>query len=293
MRIYRLIVHNSSYTNVGLLVLSDDPKHDKDFTALVKLPPGAHSLKFIVDKQWKTSKYLPSATDADGNLVNYLQVSTRSTLHKYHYLHPDVRQVHKPDSIPTGQGRDERIDSDVEEDDEQWTQEIPPVLLAYGEATEAALDAQDAARELDYQRSVQASNSLPMPALPQFDQSHNHSTNDNHGPSSIPSVLPNPAILALQRKPLSQLAVIQPPSLPAQLEKGVLNATLLVARGSGDDNSILPKPDHSVLNHLAASPIKGGLLSVGVTTRYRRKVNTNRLCHVKAIHADLVLFSLC
>jgi hypothetical protein len=53
---------------------SDDPKHDKDFTALVKLPPGAHSLKFIVDKQWKTSKYLPSATDADGNLVNYLQV---------------------------------------------------------------------------------------------------------------------------------------------------------------------------------------------------------------------------
>jgi hypothetical protein len=52
----------------------DDPKHAKDFTALVNLPPGPHSLKFIIDKQWKTSKYLPSATDADGNLINYLQV---------------------------------------------------------------------------------------------------------------------------------------------------------------------------------------------------------------------------
>lgn len=146
------------------------------------------------------------------------------------------------------------------------------MLLAYGEASEAALDAQDAARELEYEHNYQSSNSLPTPALPQFDQSRNYSPSGNNGPSSIPNVLPNPAVLALQRKPLSQLALIQPPSLPAQLEKGVLNATVLVARGSGDDNSILPKPDHSVLNHLAASPIKGGLLSVGVTTRYRRKV---------------------
>lgn len=187
-------------------------------------------------------------------------------------------QVHKVDSLPKG-GRDDLIDSDPEDDDEQWTQEIPPVLLAYGEATEAALDAQDAARELDYQRSVQSSSSMPMPALPQFDQSQNYSSSgNNNGPSSIPNVLPNPAMLALQRKPLSQLAGIQPPSLPAQLEKGVLNATVLVAKGSGDDNSILPKPDHSVLNHLAASPIKGGLLSVGVTTRYRRKVSSPEVC---------------
>lgn len=183
-----------------------------------------------------------------------------------------LRQVHKVDSLPKGQGHDDGS-SDIEEDDEQWTQEIPAVLLAYGDATEAALDAQDAAREADYQRSAQSSSSMPMPNLPQLDQSHQYSASGQNGPSSIPNVLPNPAILALQRKPLSQLQLIQPPSLPAQLEKGVLNATVLVAKGSGDDNSILPKPDHSVLNHLAASPIKGGLLSVGVTTRYRRKVS--------------------
>lgn len=195
------------------------------------------------------------------------------------------------DSIPKGQGRDEYIDSDPEDDDEQWTQEIPEVLLAYGDASEAALDAQDAVREreLEYQRNTHSSSSMPMPALPQLDVSQYYPTSGNNGPSSIPSVLPNPAILALQRKPLSQLQTIQPPSLPAQLEKGVLNATVLVAKGSGDDNSILPKPDHSVLNHLAASPIKGGLLSVGVTTRYRRKVSCHESALVSSISDSLTL----
>lgn len=76
---------------------------------------------------------------------------------------------------------------------------------------------------------------------------------------------------------------VPPPSLPAQLEKGPLNHAAYVTQGSGDDNSILPKPDHSVINHLAASPIKGGFLSVGVTTRYKRKFVT--IVYYKALNA--------
>lgn len=65
----------------------------------------------------------------------------------------------------------------------------------------------------------------------------------------------------------------EPPKLPAQLKEGILNIASRTAEGAGvDDNSLLPKPDHSVLNHLAASPIKQGLLSVGVTSRFKRKV---------------------
>jgi hypothetical protein len=41
-----------------------------------------------------------------------------------------------------------------------------------------------------------------------------------------------------------------------------------------DDNSILPAPNHVVLNHLTASSIKGGVLAVGTTTRYKRKYVT-------------------
>lgn len=241
---------------------ADNPKQNPDFTALVKLPPGPHSLKFIVDKQWKTSKYLPSATDADGNLINYLQV------------HKADQNARYP-SVGADAAYGDVYDYESEEDDDVWTSDIPPVLVTYGDATEAALDAQEEAERLaaEKQATTSGARSAPPPLLPQL--SSNWSPSPPLAESgSIPTNLPHPAIHALSRKPLSQLQTAQPPIMPAQLERGVLNMAVLVAKGSGDDNSILPKPDHSVLNHLAASPIKGGLLSVGVTTRYRRKYVT-------------------
>ena len=190
-------------------------------------------------------------------------------------------QVHKVDSVP----RHHAVISEYEEveDEATWTSEIPEVLLTYGDASEAALDyqeAQEAAAAAAQGSHHQSSNSLPPPALADFSSAsfrEASASNTPQGPSSIPAILPDPGMFALSRRPLAQLQQVQPPILPAQLEKGVLNATVLVAKGSGDDNSILPKPDHSVLNHLAASPIKGGLLSVGVTTRYRRKVSAELL----------------
>jgi hypothetical protein len=41
---------------------------------VLELPPGTHRLKFIVDDEWKCSNEMETATDPDGNLVNYLQV---------------------------------------------------------------------------------------------------------------------------------------------------------------------------------------------------------------------------
>lgn len=127
------------------------------------------------------------------------------------------------------------ITLDVDEDDSQWTQEIPADLVKWGE-WEAERDAIEN----------------------QFYAQHPNGPSDSTPPPEFP--------------PPPPFAGVQPPSLPAQLEKGPLNHAAYVAQGSGDDNSILPKPDHSVINHLAASPIKGGFLSVGVTTRYKRKV---------------------
>lgn len=88
-----------------------------------------------------------------------------------------------------------------------------------------------------------------------------------------------------------------PPALPRHLEKVILNAratgnaasasgvipgkTTTVASmggvgcpGTADDNSVLPVPNHVVLNHLGTSAIKGGVLAVGTTTRYHRKYIT-------------------
>jgi hypothetical protein len=39
-----------------------------------------------------------------------------------------------------------------------------------------------------------------------------------------------------------------------------------------DDASVLPVPNHVVLHHLSTSAIRNGVLAVGNTTRYRKKV---------------------
>lgn len=61
-----------------------------------------------------------------------------------------------------------------------------------------------------------------------------------------------------------------PPSLPGFLGKPILNA----ATPMKDDNSVLVFPNHTVLNHLATSSIKNGVLAVSATTRYKKKYVT-------------------
>lgn len=46
----------------------------RDFTVVLHLPPGTHRLKFIVDDRWRVSRQLATATDGDGNLVNYVEI---------------------------------------------------------------------------------------------------------------------------------------------------------------------------------------------------------------------------
>lgn len=127
----------------------------------------------------------------------------------------------------------------------QWTSEIPAELIAFGEqfeAEEAAAVAQE-----EHNRML-ADQGLPPESMQPL-----HSS----GPPPVP-----------------------PPSLPAQLQRGILNSPGSTGQ---DDNSILPKPDHSVIDHLAASPISKGLLSVAITKRYRRKFATTvfyKVCYM-------------
>ena len=60
----------------------------------------------------------------------------------------------------------------------------------------------------------------------------------------------------------------QPPSLPLFLGKSILNGNT----PHKDDASVLIMPNHTVLNHLATSSIKNGVLATSGTTRYKRKV---------------------
>lgn len=60
----------------------------------------------------------------------------------------------------------------------------------------------------------------------------------------------------------------QPPTLPPHLEKVLLNSSAV----SKEDNSVLPVPNHVVLNHLYACSIRDGVMAVAGTARYRKKV---------------------
>ena len=53
-------------------------KTDVEFSTIVQMPLGTQNIKFIVDDDWKCSSDLPIASDNDGNLVNYLQISLES-----------------------------------------------------------------------------------------------------------------------------------------------------------------------------------------------------------------------
>jgi 5'-AMP-activated protein kinase beta subunit, interaction domain len=59
-----------------------------------------------------------------------------------------------------------------------------------------------------------------------------------------------------------------PPSLPMFLNKHVLNGVTPMK----DDASVLILPNHTVLNHLATSSIKNGVIATSATTRYKKKV---------------------
>jgi hypothetical protein len=60
-----------------------------------------------------------------------------------------------------------------------------------------------------------------------------------------------------------------PPTLPGFLTKSIHNMHTPVK----DDASVLANPNHTVLNHLTTSSIKGGVIATSMTTRYGRKVS--------------------
>jgi 5'-AMP-activated protein kinase, regulatory beta subunit len=87
--------------------------------------------------------------------------------------------------------------------------------------------------------------------------------------SEIPSVFTDPEVM--DRFVSSDY--VTPPQLPPHLEGVILNSNST----EKDNNSVLPIPNHVVLNHLATTSIKHNVLAVASISRYSRKYVTQIL----------------
>lgn len=64
-----------------------------EFYTTLRLRPGQYRLKFIVDDSWRCSKTIPTATDDDGTLVNWIEVEVPKT-------EEEVKSEWAMDSVP-------------------------------------------------------------------------------------------------------------------------------------------------------------------------------------------------
>ena len=88
-------------------------------------------------------------------------------------------------------------------------------------------------------------------------------------PDDFESIIPS-YLLVATKKGDPRLPVDNPPQLPKQCEKVLLNLSVDDA-----DFNILSVPNHVVLNHLYACSIRDGVIALSCTSRYRKKFVTS------------------
>ncbi|KAG9035650.1 hypothetical protein FRB95_010888 [Tulasnella sp. JGI-2019a] len=263
--------------------MTHEPGSKSTFFTTLRLPPGNHPLRFIVDEQPRCTDTLPTATDTDGTLINYIEIAS-------------------PTASPDQMGASTNGEGGRTFEDMNWTEDIPPRLFKLAAAEEAYLAARAAAANPTQPPSTSGRHPAPPysalppppavpypPSLPRHLEKVilNNSSSRGHGPNAAsftPAILSSSSSARPRIIGTGTTGPLIPPLLPQRhaggagvgvpsLPSATLPGTNLVlpAESLGDDNSVLPVPNHVVLNHLGTSAIKNAVLAVGTTTRYHRK----------------------
>ena len=150
------------------------------------MPPGTHRLKFIVDDEWKCSEDLPVASDADGNLVNFLDVEDEDGRHQNDGL----------DSLAAN--------------------EPPPPLSPLSESPESTY-ASEIPAYLTRTSTSQAAGAAPTSSA--ASTSSSGSSSSKQQTDTTPMTSPAPIISSPDALPTEP-----PPGLPPHLERVLLNS---------------------------------------------------------------------
>jgi hypothetical protein len=259
----------------------------------ISLLPGTHHIKFIVDDNWRLTQDLPTAVDDDGSLANYVSVNPPPAPSTPASPPPAASATRTPGQISFwSQSSD--AGGGTSFGDEGWTNVIPPELTAAAREEEVYLANQAAGiapnippapvlpRHLD---KLILNTRVGAPPAPVKDRRHRARSRHGElgmtkpeqdepsafGSSHIPVTTASGTDVSAARHGHPQIHSHSPMrplvggSTPPQ---GTTAAALMLA----DDASVLPVPSHVVLQHLSTSAIRNGVLAVGNTTRYRKKV---------------------
>ncbi|CAB4251989.1 similar to Saccharomyces cerevisiae YGL208W SIP2 One of three beta subunits of the Snf1 serine/threonine protein kinase complex involved in the response to glucose starvation [Maudiozyma barnettii] len=210
----------------------------------LRLPPGVHRFRFVVDNELRYSDFLPTATDQMGNFVNYLEVRSTDSTEFTSHLDDDtddnkeqnrisafklkkmsqqsriaLKIKNEPDNV--GDGFMRFYDEELKEPEPEYTNKLPSIF------TDPRI-MEKYYTKLDYERTKNRSGGM-LPA-----------------------------------------------QLPPHLEYAILNDFPNIASTTNEiaHGGSLHTPNHVVLNHLLTSSIKHGTLGLATAVRYKDKYIT-------------------
>jgi len=259
--------------------------------------PGTHHIKYVVDDNWRLAQDLPTAVDDDGSLTNYVSVllppgpSAPASPPPTSSMRPAHQISFWSQSSDTGA---------FSSGDEGWTSVIPPELIAAAREEEVYLANPSAGT---------APNIPPAPVLPRHldklilnarvgapppppVKDRRHRARTRHGEFGMTKAEQDePTTSASSRIPVTTASGTDVSAAhvsaahhvhsnaqsqsPVRALVGGSTAALGTTAAAwilADDASVLPVPSHVVLHHLSTSAIRNGVLAVGNTTRYKKKV---------------------
>lgn len=231
--------------------------------------PGTHHIKFLVDGEMTTSNELPTTVDWTNILVNYVEIVAPLPPETEDEKQPPAPAVPMP--IPGATGTGDKPGDAV--------RPLPYRSADPPSGTDADLVStlDDVGPKGERLPSVSAPTPMPDPAQQKKSAESSEPVANVPRPTytnKIPQFLldldnySHPDDENFQRAQRVAGTLPQPPSLPMFLSKSILNGNT----PHKDDASVLIMPNHTVLNHLATSSIKSGVLATSGTTRYKRKV---------------------
>ncbi|SMN18073.1 similar to Saccharomyces cerevisiae YGL208W SIP2 One of three beta subunits of the Snf1 serine/threonine protein kinase complex involved in the response to glucose starvation [Maudiozyma saulgeensis] len=232
---------------IGLLPI---PNKNGILHIRLRLPPGVHRFRFVVDNELRYSDFLPTATDQMGNFVNYLEVrptdSTEFTSH---------------------------LDDDDDDDDD--TEEIKE---------------QDDVSDFKIKKmSRQSRIALKIKNEPDnvgdgFTRFYDEELKEPEleYTNKLPSIFTDPRIMEKYYTKLdyertkNRSGGMLPAQLPPHLEYAILNDFPNIASTTNEiaHGGSLHTSNHVVLNHLLTSSIKHGTLGLATAVRYKDKYIT-------------------